>query len=105
MDAGLLNRRIVIEERQTEDDEFGEPIEKWLPVAKVWANYRPTRGNEGYAAAQRFAEVQAKFHIRFRRDVTPTHRIAFDGRLWDIIEVLETGLREGLDILAKARAE
>lgn len=106
MDAGLLTRRIVIEARETADDpDYGEPIEKWVPIAKVWANFRPTRGNESYAAAQRFADVQAKFHIRFRRDVTPKHRIAYDGRLWDIVEVLEVGNREGLDILAKTRAE
>lgn len=104
MKAGDLDRRITILALTVERDDFGGVVETWSEVATVWARYLPGAGNERFMAATTYAETQARFHIRWRGDVTPEYRLSYDGKEWDILSVNEIERREGLEIAAKARA-
>lgn len=105
MDPRKLDRRITIQRPVANQNAFGEPIITWTDVDAIWAEKRDMRGMERFAAQQVMAEVDAKFVIRYRSDVTPLNRIVFDGRNYDIASVLELGRREALEILAVARAD
>lgn len=102
--VGDLDRRITIQAKTVERDDYGATKETWSDAATVWAQYLPGGGDERFAAAQVYAETQARFRIRWRDDVTTQHRVLFDGKLWDILAIDEMGRRGGLEIKARARA-
>lgn len=106
MNIGKLDRRITLERlEQSVDTSTGEPVESWVPFATVWAAYMPVSGNEPFTASQRYAEVTTRFRIRYHPQFTPLDRIAFEGKHYDVVEVLELGRKAGQEIRAVARAE
>ena len=105
MRAGELNRRITLEAPDPQVASSGEETVQYVPVGQVWAKVEPARGGEGFSGIQRFAEVTHSFLLRYRSDVTPEWRVWYQGRSFDIVEVLEVGRRIGLKVLATARSE
>lgn len=105
MQAGRLDRRITIQTLTETQDSEGHPVKSWSALDTVWAQALPVRGGEQFLNAQKYAESEMRFQIRYRTDVTVKHRIVYDGKNYDILAVLEIGRRRGLNILAKARAE
>jgi SPP1 family predicted phage head-tail adaptor len=103
--SGRLDRRLTLQRRTLIENDYGEAVETWTDLATVWAEKIPVRGAERYAAMQTVAEVDCKFRIRYRRGVTPLDRVVCEGITYDVQGVLEIGRREGLEILAKGRAE
>jgi SPP1 family predicted phage head-tail adaptor len=103
MMASALDLRIVIQAKTSAQDEsFGGAVETWEDVVTVWAQYLPGGGNERFAAAQVYAETQARFRLRWRDDVTVQNRITFEGKTYDILAVDEIGRRHGLELKVKA---
>jgi SPP1 family predicted phage head-tail adaptor len=100
-----LDRRITIQRPVATQNTYGEQVISWVKVADLWAQKRDMKGMERFAAQQVMAQVDTKFVIRYRSDVTPINRLVFEGRNYDIASVLELGRRESLEILAVARAE
>ena len=45
------------------------------------------------------------FTIRWRADVTPLHRVVYDGRTYDVMTVADDGRREALLVVGRARTE
>lgn len=105
IDPGRLDRRIVLERRDGQLDAAGEDLPQWVAIATLPAQVEPVSGREGFSSQQRFAEATHTFTIRYRGGVDPTHRIRYEGRTYDILGVSEIGRREGLAIVAAARAE
>lgn len=103
MQAGKLDRRITIQEPVVSQDGYGEPIAtRWSDVATVRAQVIPVSGREYFDAAAVRAEKTTRFRIRWRRGVTETQRIVYDGRNYNIRSIVEIGRREGLEIAAEA---
>ena len=46
MNPGDLNKRIKIQMRNPASDDYGQPVNEWIPEFEVWANIRPVGGNE-----------------------------------------------------------
>lgn len=108
MEAGKLDRRISIERASTYQDETGQEVARWAPVATVWASWRRASARETLAAAEVSAEVTDVFEIRWSNlvaELDPKDRVIYDGRTYDIAAVTEIGRREGLRIAAAARAD
>ena len=105
MRSGRLDRRITLQRKTVVANSYGEPIETWVDLATVWAEYLPTGGVERYAATQMVAEADTRWRIRYRADLTPIDRLSYAGRIYDVTGVVEIGRREGLEIYSKARAE
>lgn len=104
MRAGQLDRRITIQQFATSPDSFGQPIETWTDVAVVWAQITAESGGESYAAEQRTAKQVVTFTVRYRAGIRPkSHRVVYDGEIYDVENVEEIGRREGLAIKAYAR--
>lgn len=66
MQAGRLNRRVVIQEKAAGQDEYGAEVMSWVAWRTVWANVRPLTGSAYYQAAQRTVEAQVDAEIRMR---------------------------------------
>ena len=101
----------------------GAPAGSWSNIAeRVAAGCSPVGGEERDGAPQWIARQQVEFTIRWRADLAalnPKDRIIYpaimdglspedaitDGGIFDIIEVSETGRREGLAIRAARKAD
>lgn len=107
MRAGKLDRRLtILRETQTGVNGFNEPVLAWAPVATVWAQQRPDRGSERFAAAQVAGTAVMTFHIRFRGDVTVVDRLEYEGTVYEIVAPpRELGRRVVLEIDAVARQD
>ncbi len=100
-----MDRRITLERSDENIETSGDVTETPVRVATVWAEVTPLTGRESFASAQVYAEVDTRFRIRWRAGVTPEMMVNYEDRRYDIVAALEVGRRDGLDILATARAE
>ncbi len=111
MQAGKLDRRLRFEQATSSTaSASGEPTLTWSELATVWGSKEPLSGREATQAQQLVARIDTRFRVRYSAAlavVTPTatFRLVCDGRTYDITAVTEIGRREGLEILAGARAE
>lgn len=109
MQAGKLDRRITLQRATTAQDETGQEVQTWSDLATVWASRRDVSDAERVAAAEVAASITTRFQIRWGTswaDLNPReHRVALDGRIYDISGVKEIGRREGLEITAAARRD
>lgn len=102
--AQELNRKITFQALTVSQDPItGEITEIWTDHVAVFAKVEPLVGREFFAAAAVQAEGTVKFTMRYRGDLEPTMRIAFDGDLFNItsIQNIRSANRETL-IYAKA---
>jgi len=102
MQAGTMDRRIVLQTATETRDDYGEPVPSWSTLATVWARYRALSGRERFVDDQIQATLEAEFVVRYRGDVTPKQRISWDSETWQIEAVLEEGRREYLRLLCSA---
>ena len=106
--AGELDRIVLLERGVGVRDQSGQIVMTWSPIATVWASWRRASARETLAAAELQAAVTDVFVIRYSADVAaldPKCRLTFDGAVYDIAEVTEVGHRDGLRIVASARAD
>lgn len=97
--SGSMDRRIELQAKTVTRDDIGEEQETWTTFATVWANVQGLRGKEFFAAAEMQDAVDLRIRIRYRDDVTRDQRIVFEGQSLDIASLVETGRREGLEIM------
>lgn len=103
--AGRLDRRITIQTFTESQNSVGEPIKTWSNLATVWAAKLDVTGREAFTGVERYAEVDTKFKIRWRDDLSVEMRISYDGRYYDIVHIAEIGRQEALEIMATAFRE
>lgn len=107
MKAGRLDRRVTFQERTESQDALGAPSETWANIATnptVWAQRLDLRGKEFFTAREVHSEVEAKFVMRYRADITTDMRIVCEGVTYAIVAPpIELGRRRGLEIMAKVQ--
>jgi SPP1 family predicted phage head-tail adaptor len=106
--AGRMDRRLVIQRASTSRNDFNEPIETWSTLTTVYANRRDASAGEAYKAQEVGAEISCRFTVRFSSvlaTVTPTDRILYSGRLYNITGVRETKRNRWLEIDTIARSD
>ena len=89
MRAGRLRHRVTLQRKVVTRDAYGGEVITWTDVATVWAAVEPLRGRELEAAAQAGAELSARIVMRYRSDVVPEWRVAWDGHVYDIEAVVD----------------
>ena len=105
MDAGKLNRRILIQRRQTGEDEAGQPLLGWEDVASVWAN---VLGQTGLGTIKTSGDVTAaikaySFRIRFREGIDEGMRVLYGAAPFDVKQVrMDYAGREWTDLVCEA---
>lgn len=103
MQAGELDRQIILKQPSTAQSGSGAVEETFTPLASgpIWAGVQYGRGRKYVSAARINAEVAVVFTIRYREDITEAWRIGWDGLDFDIISIAEEERKEGLIIAAK----
>lgn len=106
MQAGKLDRQIVLLAFSTTTDTSGGIVDVYTAFATVWADIRDLREKETFEAQQDNSEIITRFRIRYRNDINARDRVQWKGRQYEIIGVpSEIGRNEGLEIMGKARDE
>lgn len=107
MNAGLLDRRMIIYTRSTTAGEFGTHYSvSWtqhlsgIPCSKLLQG-----GNESYSSEGRQTEQRAKFIIRYRTDLNTKMECEVDGIRYGIVHIEESkGVRKMyLDLFVEAK--
>jgi SPP1 family predicted phage head-tail adaptor len=80
-----LTERLRIEKRVPADNELGEEVGGWAPVATVFARAEPIRSRELVAADQLQSAGDTRFIIRYRTDVVAAMRVIWRDKAYDII--------------------
>lgn len=88
--AGKKRERITFQQKAVTRNGIGEEVVTWTDVCTVWAEARPLRGQEFYAANQTQQTVDIRFFIRARADLTNDMRLLWKTQPYDI-----TGLIPG----------
>lgn len=102
MEAGALNRRVTIQQRQTGFDEVGQPIDGWADVVTVWANIAHKSGLQTIKADAPISVVQASIRIRYRTGVDAGMRVLYGATTYDIRAVLpDAAGRDFVDLVCE----
>lgn len=99
MPAAPLRHRVTIQDFTSVSDGMGGWEEIWSDVTTVWARVEALKGDEYFAAAQMQYSVSHRVTMRYRADITPTHRLIFEGRTLDIESVLPNERKSRLMIM------
>jgi SPP1 family predicted phage head-tail adaptor len=88
VEIGKLNRRIVIQSRDSGTDDAGQPVQTWTTLATVWAHILGATGMGYIKAGVDGVEVNAySFRIRYRTDLDAADRVVFNGQNFDVKSV------------------
>jgi SPP1 family predicted phage head-tail adaptor len=101
MQAGKLDRQVVIKTKTDGQDGAGGATQTYTPLDTVWAEVSSPSGRQMMAGAEVINRAEMRFRMRYRSDFDETARIEHEGRDYVILHIAEIGRREGLDILAK----
>ena len=102
MQIGKLNRKVTIQHLVEGQDEIGQPVTTWEPLATVWASVRYLSGAETIKAGAQVSTTQASIRIRRRTDVTAAMRVVLGSTVFQIKSVLpDEQERERLDLVCE----
>jgi SPP1 family predicted phage head-tail adaptor len=86
--SGYLSTKVTMQQPVISQDELGQPVNKWVDVATVWANLSDISGREFIASAALQNTVQTKITIRYRAGIVPTMRVVHQASIYNIEAVL-----------------
>lgn len=100
MRSGLLRNRITIQANVETVDSFGDVIAGWTDLyAGVPATVTPQSGNEGSTNDETTSRLKLKVTLRYLPNITPKHRVIYDGREFDIQVVMNVQERSRTTVM------
>lgn len=107
MKIGNLDRRVTIQNHTDSRDAFGGITKGWTAVRTESAHYNPGTGSERRIAGQEQSSLAATFTFHssiLTRSISPeSHRLSFDGGIWDIISTAALDRNRYIAIDARRR--
>lgn len=89
MNAGKLNRRVVIRTMTQIPDGGGGYTETATDVPNIPARVEPLEGNELLRAQQTGMQRPHRFTLRYRTGLTGAKTLIYDGRTFDIKSIAD----------------
>ena len=91
--SGSLDRRIIVEIADENQDAAGDVVQSWALAFKRWAIRVDARGREFFGAQQIVRDADTAFEVRAdsqTRTIAPeTHRVIDRGKIFEIVSVVE----------------
>ena len=107
MDIGRLNKRITLMKFAETTDSMGQETQALIPVATIWGDLRPVRGNEYYEVQKIQAKVSHKLYIRYHAayaDIDSNWFIRYGNEEFDVVSVINVDLADKMfEIYCNAR--
>ncbi len=92
--AGLLRKRITIQNTTASQDTYGAQNITWENFAvNRPAEVTPLSGREFFDAQQTQSSIEVRFKIRYIRGIKPKMRILYNGEGYDIQSVINLNER------------
>ena len=82
--AGELKHLILIQSKTVTQDDLGEEVETWATFHTAKARINPTQGGKTEDGNQVQSETSHKIMIRHKAGITPSMRVKFGSRIFDI---------------------
>ena len=87
--AGVLNRRVTIQERLSTQDSFGAQSTAWTDVVTLWASIEALSGGELLRAQSIATEVSHQITVRYQAlfanpKTVAAYRAVYRGRIFNI---------------------
>ncbi len=111
LNAGEMDREIVLEQPTASIGSSRFPVDTWTPLTTdpIWASKYDRDGRERFAAAQQSSPFDSVFQIYYRDDMDPEQvdlpkmrRVNFQGRIYAIVSGRILGFQEGIELLTLA---
>jgi SPP1 family predicted phage head-tail adaptor len=93
--AGLLTRRITLQQKSVTRDAYGGEVISWVDVTSVWAEPEPWTLRDRLVARRTQGEAVVSFRTRAPLDVSLDKRVLFEGAGYDIVEIDATRKNKG----------
>lgn len=84
LNPGRLNQQVTIQVPTETRQAGGGKQRTWDDVDTVWAEVLPANGGEAFAQGVARNTMFFRITIRFRTDVTPRHRLLWNGQYLNI---------------------
>lgn len=102
MEAGTLNKRVVIQAPTRVADGMGNFTETWGEIATVWMALWPLSATETVNSMQTGMTISHRGRMRYRSVMRPFWRLKFGEKFYNIVSIINPNMKnEYLDILAK----
>lgn len=86
IESGKLRYLVNIDDLVSEQDSRGNDIETPTRfLTGIWADIRPGKGREFYAAQQEQSEIQTEIEIRYHAGITARMRVEYNGVNYGIV--------------------
>lgn len=96
--AGRLRHSITIERQVSYVDEYNATVDEWRSVLCTRASIEPLNGREYFAASGEHSEVTTRIRMRWHPSLacefTPKDRVNHDGRIYDILSIINESERD-----------
>jgi SPP1 family predicted phage head-tail adaptor len=86
---GDYRHRITFLKHATGQDDYGDPVDMWVPFKSAWASKEPILGNEFFAAMSAGTKVEVKFNCRYFPGVTNAMRIQHGEEIYEILSAID----------------
>ena len=86
--AQRLRHTVTLQQNTGTTNAYGETVAGWVDVATVRAGVEPVAGKEAIAAGANLAEQVTRIVMRWRSGVVAQMRVSFDGRYYDIKQII-----------------
>ena len=93
MKIGDLRHRVTIQEKAVTIDAYGGEVVTWSTVATVWAAVEPLSGREFLEGRRLENEINHRIRIRYREGLTPSMRVTWGDRAFDVEAVTDRASR------------
>jgi len=105
MNIGALDRRVILQQPTSVVNDYGERTVTWSTYATVWAAIeRKPSASERNSGEQVVSFQSVTFMIRNSSQVallSPSYRISYDGKYYEILGVQELGRSEQLRVVTE----
>ena len=96
--AGKLDRKITLQRITETVTATGAVSTTWADIATVRAEVVQTVAAEGFTDYGTAEDGTVIFRLRYRPGITTADRVIYEGRTFDLKEVVEIGRRAGLEL-------
>jgi head-tail adaptor len=109
-DPGQMRERITIEVPTTVQDATGGHSTTWAPIAHgggtLWARKLTEKAVEAFSGSRLLGKVEAAYAIRYwpGHGLGALHRFVHQGRVYSMVDVVESEHRQELVLLGTAGA-
>ena len=103
MQAGQLRSKITVQHLVQTVDPLANPVEEWQDLLVTWAAVEPVRSAEHVAgsSAPVYTITTTRFRLRYVDGIEPTMRVLHNGRVYEIVGILDDGRRRELTLVTR----